>query len=38
MRYLILDIETTGLMKGSQYPNIVQIAYQFVVYDKSESR
>lgn len=38
MIYLIIDIETTGLKKDNHYPNIVQIAYQLISYNISESR
>ena len=38
MYYLVLDIETTGLKKDNQYPNIVQIAFQMISYENSTSR
>lgn len=30
MYYLLLDIETTGLKKDNDYPNIVQVAFQMI--------
>lgn len=38
MYYLLLDIETSGLKKDNQYPNIVQIAFQMISYENSTSR
>lgn len=37
MYYLLLDIETTGLKKDNEYPNIVQIGFLLATYNESKS-